>query len=118
MLLWRISGVATRDDSVRVTVAFPADTLSRTVSAVGTSLPLAAVAQVWPHTEMPRGAYVWRVEARSLSGSRLRSGPEPLILDRPVRAFGRGRNENAQDPARTDLEGTLGVTSAPAASRD
>ncbi|MEL6616522.1 MAG: hypothetical protein AAFQ43_12340, partial [Bacteroidota bacterium] len=86
-LRWQITGIATRDDTVRVTVSLPADTLTRTLTTVGTELPLAEVAALWPGGEMPRGDYVWRVEARSLSGSRLRSGPEPLILDRPHSAF-------------------------------
>ncbi|OZC03599.1 PP2C family protein-serine/threonine phosphatase [Rubricoccus marinus] len=87
-LTWRISGVATRSDSVRVTVSFPADTLTRTVEVVGASLPLAEVASAWPGGVLARGDYVWKVEARSLSGSRLRSGPAPLILDEPVYASG------------------------------
>lgn len=86
-LRWQISGIATRDDTVRVTVSLPADTLTRTVTTVGDELPLAEIAALWPSGTLPRGDYVWRVEARSLSGSRLRSGPEPLILDRGVSAF-------------------------------
>lgn len=86
-LRWDITGVATRDDSVRVTVSFPADTLTQTIETVGQSLDLVDLAAAWPGGEMAPGEYVWRVEARSLSGSRLRSGPADLVLAEPVRAL-------------------------------
>ena len=86
-LRWIISGIATRSDSVRITVSFPADTLTRSLESVGASVPLAEVAGVWPGGVLVPGEYIWKVEARSLSGSRLRSGPAQLILTRPVRAF-------------------------------
>lgn len=90
-LRWTVTGIATRSDSVRVTVSFPADTLTRTLTTVGTRLPLADVAEAWPGGVLPAGAYVWRVEARSLSGSRLRSGAAHLILERPFPSFGDSR---------------------------
>ena len=89
-LRWEIAGIATRDDTVRIRVAYPPDTLARTIVAVGSTLSLGEVAAAWPAGVLPRGEYVWRVEARSLSGSRLRSAPEPLILERDVPALSRG----------------------------
>ncbi|MEM1054214.1 MAG: protein phosphatase 2C domain-containing protein [Bacteroidota bacterium] len=86
-LRWAITGIATRDDSVRITVALPADTLTQTVQAVGSSVELAEIAAEWPGAVLEPGRYVWCVEARSLSGSRLRSGPADLVLEQPVWAL-------------------------------
>ncbi len=93
-LTWRIRGIPVASDSARVTVS--RDSLALAVSARGGMLPLAAVAASWPGGELAPGEYVWRVEARSQSGSRLRSASAPLILTRPVRASG------AQPPPLAD----------------